>query len=117
MTLLWACILWVFCSATVATLPMRLQYIPGVILLIAAPVLIILIGLQVGWLYSLLALAAFVSMFRNPLRFLLAKLRGQNPEVPTTHSQCPKIPHALRQPPQDKTHSSGAHNFNRKLPS
>ena len=53
-----------------------------VILLIAAPVLIILIGLQVGWLYSLLALAAFVSMFRNPLRFLLAKLRGQNPEVP-----------------------------------
>jgi len=30
----------------------------------------------------LLALAAFVSMFRNPLRFLLAKLRGQNPEVP-----------------------------------
>jgi hypothetical protein len=23
-----------------------------------------------------------VSMFRNPLRFLLAKLRGQNPEVP-----------------------------------
>jgi hypothetical protein len=82
MTLLSACILWVFCSATVATLPMRLQYIPGVILLIAAPVLIILIGLQVGWLYSLLALAAFVSMFRNPLRFLLAKLRGQNPEVP-----------------------------------
>ncbi|MFT6447369.1 MAG: hypothetical protein ACJA1J_003640 [Sulfitobacter pontiacus] len=23
-----------------------------------------------------------MSMFRNPLRFLLAKLRGQNPEVP-----------------------------------
>ena len=49
---------------------------------VAAPVLIVMIGLQVGWLYALLALAAFVSMFRNPLRFLLAKLRGKNPEVP-----------------------------------
>ena len=82
MTLVWLSILWVFAAVTVAMLPLRSQYLPGVVLLIAAPVLIILIGLQVGWLYSLLALAAFVSMFRNPLRFLLAKLRGQNPEVP-----------------------------------
>jgi hypothetical protein len=82
MTLLWLCVLWVFLSATVATLPMRLQYVPGAILLCAAPVLIAMIGFQVGWLYTLPALAAFVSMFRNPLRFLLAKLRGQNPEVP-----------------------------------
>lgn len=82
MTLLWICVLWVFASATVAMLPMRLQYVPGVILLIAAPVLIFLIGQQVGWIPALLALAAFVSMFRNPLRYLWARLRGQNPEVP-----------------------------------
>ena len=82
MTLLWACILWVFLSATVATLPYRMQYIPGAALLCAAPVLIVLIGIQVGWLFALPALAAFVSMFRNPLRFLLAKLRGQEFEVP-----------------------------------
>ena len=63
-------------------LPMRRQYVPGVILLIAAPVLIVLIGLQVGWIPALLAPAAFISMFRNPLRFIWAKLRGQNPEVP-----------------------------------
>ena len=82
MTLLWICVLWVFASAGVAMLPMRRQYVPGVILLIAAPVLIVLIGLQVGWIPALLALAAFISMFRNPLRFIWAKLRGQNPEVP-----------------------------------
>ena len=82
MTLLWICIAWVFASAVVAMLPMRHQYVPGVALLIAAPVLIVLIGLQVGWLPAALGLAAFVSMFRNPLRFIIAKLRGQNPKVP-----------------------------------
>ncbi len=82
MTLVWLCLIWVFLSATVATLPLRMQYIPGAILLVAGPVLIIMIGLKVGLVFSLLGLAAFVSMFRNPLRFLLAKLRGQNPQVP-----------------------------------
>ena len=82
MTLLWACILWVFASAAVAMLPMRQQYIPGVTLLMAAPVLIVMIGLEFGWLIAAFAIAAFVSMFRNPLRFIFAKLRGKNPEVP-----------------------------------
>lgn len=82
MTLLWICVLWVFASAGVAMLPMRSQYIPGVLLLLAAPVLIVMIGLQVGWFMAVLGLAAFVSMFRNPLRFIWAKVRGQNPQVP-----------------------------------
>ncbi|MCX7559349.1 DUF2484 family protein [Sulfitobacter sp. F26204] len=82
MTLIWLCILWVFASAGVAMLPMRQQYVPGVILLLAAPVLIVMIAIQVGWFMALLGLAAFVSMFRNPLMFLWAKLRGQNPQVP-----------------------------------
>ncbi len=82
MTLLWFCVLWVFASAGVAMLPMRQQYIPGIALLLAAPVLIVLIGMKVGWFMALLGVAAFVSMFRNPLRFILAKLRGQNPQVP-----------------------------------
>lgn len=82
MMLLWLCVIWVFASVAVAMLPMRHQYIPGVILLLAAPVLIIMIGQQVGWIPALLGLAAFVSMFRNPLLFILAKLRGQNPELP-----------------------------------
>lgn len=82
MTLLWLCVLWVFASAGVAMLPMRHQYIPGVALLIAAPVLIIAIGIHVGWMASLVAVLAFISMFRNPLRYLLARLRGQNSELP-----------------------------------
>ncbi len=82
MLLLWLCVLWVFASALVAMLPMRRQYIPGVALLIAAPVLIFFVAKQLGWIAALLGLAAFVSMFRNPLRFFLAKLRGQNPKVP-----------------------------------
>lgn len=82
MTLLWLCILWVFASVAVAMLPIRRQYVPGVILLIAAPILIYFIGRERGWVYALLGLAAFLSMFRNPLRYLLARLRGQNPELP-----------------------------------
>lgn len=82
MTLLWLCVLWVFASVGVAMLPMRHQYIPGVALLIAAPVLIIAIGIHVGWIASLVAVLAFVSMFRNPLRYLFARVRGQKPELP-----------------------------------
>ena len=82
MTLVWLSLFWVFASVGVAMLPMRQQYIPGVILLIAAPVLIFMIGMQVGWLVAGLAFAAFVSMFRNPLKYLIARLRGQRPEVP-----------------------------------
>ena len=82
MTLLWLSVLWVFASATVAMLPMRLQYVPGVLLLLAAPVLIFFIGREVGWIAGLAALAAFVSMFRNPLRYFWARLRGRKPELP-----------------------------------
>ncbi|SFS71554.1 Protein of unknown function [Sulfitobacter marinus] len=82
MTLAWLCLMWVFLSATVATLPLRIQFIPGAILLVAGPVLIIVIGLQVGFVFSVIALAAYVSMFRNPLLFLLARLRGRKIEVP-----------------------------------
>lgn len=82
MILLWISVLWVLASAAVAMLPMRQQYVPGVALLLAAPVLIVAIAVHVGWFMSLLACAAFVSMYRNPLRYLVAKLRGQNFEVP-----------------------------------
>lgn len=82
MTLLWLCVLWVFASVIVAMLPMRRQYVPGVALLLAAPVLIFMIGIQVGWLAAGAGTLAFMSMFRNPLRYLLAKLKGQTPQVP-----------------------------------
>lgn len=83
MTLLYLCVLWVFASAICATLPIRLQYIPAVILLIAAPILIIMIGIQLSLWVAIAAVLAFLSMFRNPLRFIWAKLRDQNPQLPT----------------------------------
>ena len=82
MNLVWLSILWVFAAVTVAMLSLRSQYLPGVVLLIAAPVLIIAIGVMHSWVYALLALLAFLSMFRNPLRYLWARLRGQKPELP-----------------------------------
>lgn len=78
MTLAWLCLGWVFASAAVAMLPMRFQYVPGVALLLAAPVLIGMIWVQVSPWAALAALAAFVSMFRNPLRYFWAKATGRN---------------------------------------
>lgn len=82
MTLVWLSILWVFAAVTVAMLPLRLQYVPGIGLLIAAPVLIGAIGVLHSWLLALAAFAAFVSMFRNPLRYIAARMRGAKPELP-----------------------------------
>ena len=82
MTLLYLCIAWVFASALVAMLPMRRQYIPGVALLLAAPILIAMIWVQVGWIAGLAAIAAFVSMFRNPLRYVWARARGRHLDLP-----------------------------------
>ena len=74
-------IIWVFASTIVAFLPMRLQYVPGFALLIAAPVLIGFLGYQHGWIAGAGALAAFISMFRNPLRYFWRKWRGLETEV------------------------------------
>jgi len=71
-----AAILWVFVACAVAMLPMRRQFPPGKMLLFVAPALIIWIGYDFGWLFSLGALAAFLSMFRNPLRYYWRKWRG-----------------------------------------
>ncbi|MBT8411190.1 MAG: DUF2484 family protein [Octadecabacter sp.] len=74
--------LWVLAATVVALLPMRMQYVPGVALLLMAPVLIIWLAVLYGWWVGVLALLAFVSMFRNPLRYLWARARGQRPEIP-----------------------------------
>ena len=75
-------IAWVFAATGVAMLPMRLQFPPGLVLLIAAPILIIWLGLDFGWLASVGALVAFLSMFRNPLRYYWRKWRGLETEHP-----------------------------------
>ena len=74
--------LWVVASAIVAMLPMRRQYVPGVALLIAAPVLILWLGYDYGWWLSIAAAFAFVSMFRNPLRYFWKRAKGDPVELP-----------------------------------
>jgi len=74
--------LWVIASTVTALLPMRLQFIPGMTLIILAPFLVLWLGYDFGWIWSGVAALAFVSMFRNPLRYMIARARGQNPEIP-----------------------------------
>lgn len=74
--------LWVVASAIVAMLPMRQQMVPGIALLIAAPVLLVWIGYVHGWLFLALGLFAFVSMFRNPLRYFLRRALGRPAPLP-----------------------------------
>lgn len=69
-------LVWVFVSTFVALLPMRLQYLPGSALLVAAPVLIVYLGIEHGALAGAGALAAFLSMFRNPLRYFWGRWRA-----------------------------------------
>ena len=74
---------WVVMATIVALLPMRQQYPPGFALLITAPLLLGWIAWDHGgWLFAIGAFA-FVSMFRNPLIYLLRRLRGEHPEIPT----------------------------------
>ena len=57
--LIYAVAIWVFAATIVALLPMRRQFVPGVVLLAAAPFLIAWVGWVYGWVAGLLALAGF----------------------------------------------------------
>lgn len=69
--------LWVLAAAATAMLPMRRQMVPGLALLIAAPVLIVWIGMTLSWWVGALGLFAFLSMFRRPLAALLRWALGR----------------------------------------
>ena len=72
-----AACLWALAATVTALLPMRLQYPPGLTLLILAPFLLIWIGLAHGVLPAALATLAFTSMFRRPLWYLTRKALGR----------------------------------------
>lgn len=74
--------LWVFAATVTALLPMRRQYVPGLSLLVAAPLILIWLGAEHGWWLAALGLAGFVSMFRNPLIYFWRRARGERPEIP-----------------------------------
>lgn len=76
LSLLLACI-WAILATVVALLPMRFQYRPGLLLFLAAPCLMIFIGVEHGAWVAGLACLGFVSMFRHPLRYFWRKFTGQ----------------------------------------
>lgn len=78
LSLLFAC-LWVIAATIVAFLPYRAQFPPGIALLIMAPFIIVYMALDHGLLVGLIGVAAFVSMFRNPLIYFWRKARGTLP--------------------------------------
>jgi hypothetical protein len=57
-------------------LPMRAQMLPGVALLVAAPLLLIWIGFAHGWIWLAVGTFAFVSMFRRPLTYFARRAMG-----------------------------------------
>lgn len=77
-----ACSLWVIGGAVTAFLPMRRQMIPGSVLILSAPVLLVWIGMAQGWPWAVAGLLAFGSMFRNPLIYLYKRARGIAVELP-----------------------------------
>ncbi len=79
--LLFGC-LWVLAATATALLPMRRQMVPGIALLIAAPFLLIWIGLGHGAGWALAACLAFVSMFRNPLIYFARRALGRPAPLP-----------------------------------
>lgn len=62
--------LWVLAATVTAMLPMRLQYAPGLSLLVLSLPLAVFVGVQVGWLWVVVVLFAVGSMFRRPLIYL-----------------------------------------------
>jgi hypothetical protein len=74
--------LWVLASAITAMLPMRQQMLPGITLLIAAPVLLVWIGIAHGWIWLAIGLFAFLSMFRHPLMYFARRALGRPTRLP-----------------------------------
>ncbi|EEW24243.1 DUF2484 family protein [Rhodobacter ferrooxidans] len=69
--------LWVIAAAITAMLPMKRQMVPGLALILAAPVLLVWIGLTHGIWWTAFGLFAFGSMFRKPLMYLLKRALGR----------------------------------------
>lgn len=68
--------LWVLAAAATAMLPMRRQMLPGLALLVSAPVILAWLAVAVGWVAACIGLLALLSMFRRPLVALVRWARG-----------------------------------------
>jgi len=70
---------WAISATVTAVLPLRWQFAPGIVLLAAAPPLILWLGLAHGGWVAALAFCAVLSMFRRPLLHIWTRVRGQRP--------------------------------------
>jgi len=77
-----AAVIWALAGTATAMLPYRMQMLPGLALLIAAPILLVWIGLVHSWLWAGLGLLAFLSMFRNPLLYFYRRATGRPAPLP-----------------------------------
>jgi len=82
--------LWVIASAITAFLPMRRQMVPGLGLLLAAPVLLWFIAQDYGIWVFLVTLLAALSMFRNPLIYFARRAMGLPVSLPKDLQPAPK---------------------------
>lgn len=80
--LILACSLWVIVGAGTAFLPLRRQMIPGLLLILTAPALLVWIGLVHGWVWVVVGVLAFGSMFRSPIRYFYRRARGLPVDLP-----------------------------------
>lgn len=69
--------LWVVAGSITVFLPLRQQMIPGALLLLSGLGLVVWIGWDNGWIWSLVFVAIFASLFRRPLMALARHLRGR----------------------------------------
>lgn len=77
-----AAALWVVAATLTAFLPIRRQIVPGTLLGLAGLGLVVWIGQENGWIWTVIALLAFVSLFRNGFKVIPALLRGEKITIP-----------------------------------
>ena len=69
--------IWALLSTVVALLPMRLQYVPGLTLLILTLPLLAWIAVSIGIWVALIALLAALSLFRHPLIWMARRAKAR----------------------------------------
>ena len=84
---------WVVAASVTAMLPMRRQMVPGIVLLLLAPVLLVWIGVVHGVWWAVAGLLGFLSMFRNPLIYFTRRAMGRPVDLPA-ELRDPKPPEA-----------------------
>ena len=69
-------------ATTLAFQPVRKQIVPGMILGVVALGVLVWVGVETGWGWTLAALLAFASLGRNGVKQVPRLIRGEKIEVP-----------------------------------